>query len=41
MIPRYPDSLGKTLSLCLYRTQWIRKDVVISPDAVECGDVAV
>jgi hypothetical protein len=33
--------LGKTLSLCLYRTQWIRKDVVISPDAVECGDVAV
>jgi hypothetical protein len=33
--------LGKTLSLCLYYTQRIRKDVVISPDAVECGDVAV
>jgi hypothetical protein len=33
--------LGKTLSLCLYYTQWIRKDVVIRPDAVERGDVAV
>jgi hypothetical protein len=33
--------LGKTLGLCLDYTQRIRKDVVISPDAVECGDVAV
>jgi hypothetical protein len=33
--------LGKTLSLCLDNTQWIRKDVVICEEAVERGDVAV